>query len=61
MTGVRRVLAGLRWYLREIGGDARYDEHVRHCRREGHPVPTRRAFERTRSDARAAVPGARCC
>lgn len=61
MSRWRRALAGVRWYLREIGGDARYEEHVAHCHRHGHPVPTRRAFERSRTDARAAVPGARCC
>lgn len=61
MTALRRVVGGLRWYLREIGGDARYEAHVRHCQDHGHPVPSRRDFERGRTDARAAVPGARCC
>ncbi|MFB9376918.1 YbdD/YjiX family protein [Kineococcus gynurae] len=56
-----RVLAGIRWYLREIGGTARWEEYLRECGRHGHEPVSRREFERRRTDARAAVPGGRCC
>jgi len=58
---MRALLRGVRWYLREIGGTARWEEHLAHCAEHGHAPPSRREFERARADARAATPGARCC
>jgi uncharacterized short protein YbdD (DUF466 family) len=59
----RQVLAGVRWYLREVSGESGYDRYVTHARREhpGQPVMTRREFERWRQDDRDARPRARCC
>ncbi|MEE1927656.1 YbdD/YjiX family protein [Streptomyces sp. TRM 70351] len=68
MTAAARLAgaaARLRWYWRELTGEAAYDRYVAHVRAHdpGAPVPTRRAFERWRTDAREADPreGFRCC
>ena len=60
---VRRALAGVRWYLKEVSGESAYDHYVEHARRAhpGEPVMARRDFERRRQDAREARPQARCC
>jgi uncharacterized short protein YbdD (DUF466 family) len=60
---VVRLLRGLRWYLREITGDAAYDRyrawHARHHPRK--PVPSRREYERLRFSLREHETGGRCC
>lgn len=60
---VKQAFAGVRWYLREVTGESAYDRYVEHMRREhpGHPVMSRRDFERWRQDAREENPRARCC
>ena len=58
---VRRALRGLRWYLRQASGEAKWDEHVAACRRRGVEPMTRREFERHRSDEREHHPQSRCC
>ena len=60
---VRRALAGVRWYLKEVSGESAYDRYVEHARsaHPGDPVMARRDFERRRQDAREARPQARCC
>jgi uncharacterized short protein YbdD (DUF466 family) len=59
----RRVLTGVRWYLREVAGESAYDRYVSHMRVDHptQPVMTRREFERRRQDDRDARPQARCC
>jgi uncharacterized short protein YbdD (DUF466 family) len=59
----RRVLSGVRWYLREVTGESAYDRYVAHMRADhpSQPVMTRREFERRRQDDREARPQARCC
>jgi uncharacterized short protein YbdD (DUF466 family) len=60
---LRRAVAGVRWYLREVAGETAYDRYVAHARREhpDQPVMSRRDFERARQDDRDANPRARCC
>lgn len=58
MTGVVRAL---RWWARQVDGEDRWEAYLRRCAEHGHPPLDRGAFERRRADARAAVPGARCC
>jgi uncharacterized short protein YbdD (DUF466 family) len=60
---VRRALAGVHWYLREVSGESAYDRYVEHARREHprEPVMSRRDFERRRQDARESRTQARCC
>jgi uncharacterized short protein YbdD (DUF466 family) len=59
----RVVLAGrgLRWYLRQVTGEAKWDEYLDRCAHEATPPMSRRDFERHRSDHREAGTGARCC
>ncbi|PWI15656.1 hypothetical protein DI272_16870 [Streptomyces sp. Act143] len=64
-SALRRALRGVRWYLRELTDESAYDRYVAHLRRD-HPqadVPTRRAFERMRTDRQEHDPrqGFRCC
>lgn len=65
LRGVGRAAAWVRWYVREVSGESVYDRYVAHAR-EHDPeaeVMSRRAFERSRMDAREADPksGFRCC
>jgi uncharacterized short protein YbdD (DUF466 family) len=60
---VRRAYEGVRWYLREVSGESRYDHYVEHMRRD-HPdqaVMSRREYERRRMQMRDENPRARCC
>ena len=60
---VRDAVRGVRWYLREVSGEAGYDKYVAHVHRE-HPdsvVLSRRDYERWRQDDRNDNPRARCC
>jgi carbon starvation protein CstA/uncharacterized short protein YbdD (DUF466 family) len=65
MRSLRRVLRAVRWYVRELTGEAAYDRHVAHVRKDHPlaPVPTRRSFERMRTDRQESDPrqGFRCC
>jgi len=58
---VGRALAGVRWYLREATGAARWDAYVDQCRREGREPMTRRQWERHRADLREHHPASRGC
>jgi len=59
----KEVVAGVRWYLREVSGESGYDRYVEHMRRDhpDQPVMSRRDYERRRQDMRAENPRARCC
>jgi uncharacterized short protein YbdD (DUF466 family) len=60
---VIRILRGVRWYLRELTGEADFDRYLaRHAREHPGAEPqSRRAFERARMDRTPAGPGSRCC
>ena len=60
-TAVVRAARGVRWYLREFTGEARWDAHLRECAEHGHEPLTRREFERRRADALESNPVSRCC
>jgi uncharacterized short protein YbdD (DUF466 family) len=60
---VWHAFEGVRWYLREVSGESRYDRYVEHMRRD-HPdqaVMSRREYERRRMQMRDENPRARCC
>jgi uncharacterized short protein YbdD (DUF466 family) len=59
----RKLLSGVRWYLREVSGESGYDRYVAHVRRDhaDQRVMTRREYARRRQDDRDARPRARCC
>ncbi|MFH8751272.1 CstA-like transporter-associated (seleno)protein [Streptomyces rimosus] len=65
MSGVRRVLGWIRWYVRELTGESAYERYVAHVRQHtpDAPVPGRREFERRRAAEREGDPrsGFRCC
>lgn len=54
-------LAGVRRLLREFTGEARWDDYLAGCRRDGLEPATRREFERHRAEQVAHAPMARCC
>ena len=56
-----RAGRGVRWYLREWSGEARWDDYLAHCTRHGHRPVSRREFERQRADAAERSPVSRCC
>jgi uncharacterized short protein YbdD (DUF466 family) len=60
-TAVVRAWHGVRWYLREFTGEARWDDYLRHCAELGHTPISRREFERRRTDAQEKTPISRCC
>ena len=60
-AAVVRAWQGVRWYLREFTGEARWDRYLEHCAGHGHEPMTRREFERRRSDALEANPITSCC
>ncbi|WP_051872189.1 YbdD/YjiX family protein [Streptomyces sclerotialus] len=64
-AAVARWGRGVRWYVRELTGESAYERYVGHLRRHDPdaPVPSRREFERRRTDAREGDPraGFRCC
>ena len=56
-----RAWQGLRWYLREFTGEARWDDYLAHCTEHGHTPMSRYEFERRRADAAERNPTSRCC
>jgi uncharacterized short protein YbdD (DUF466 family) len=61
MSAVARALKGVHWYLKELTGESRWDDYLRHCAEHGHTPMTRREFERKRSDEAERNPVSRCC
>jgi len=60
---VTRLLGLVRWYLRELTGEAQYDRYLERHRRihPDAPAMSRRGFERWRTDRMEGNPGSRCC
>jgi len=58
---VLRAGRGLRWFVRQSTGEAKWDEYVDSCRVQGVDPMSRREFERHRSDHRESNPQSRCC
>jgi uncharacterized short protein YbdD (DUF466 family) len=56
-----RAGRGLRWYLRQVTGESKWDEYVDRCRAQGVDPMSRVEFERHRSDYRENNPQSRCC
>ncbi len=56
-----RAWRGVRWYLREWSGEARWDDYLRSCALHGHEPMSRREFERRRADEAERNPVGRCC
>lgn len=60
-AALTRAWNGVRWYLKEFTGEARWDDYLSHCAEHGHTPMTRREFERQRSDSAERNPVSRCC
>ncbi|BCL27803.1 YbdD/YjiX family protein [Streptomyces aurantiacus] len=60
-----RAARAVRWYVREFTDESAYDRYVAHVRKDRPDacVPSRRAFERMRTDRQEEDPrqGFRCC
>ena len=56
-----RAGRGIRWYLRQATGEAKWDQYVEDCRRHEHEPVSRREFERRRSEAKEGSARSRCC
>ena len=62
MTGaVRTAASGLRWYVRQLTGEAKWDEYLERCRSEGSDPMTRKDFERHRTEHQERSSRSRCC
>ena len=60
-TAVRRAGRGVRWYLKQVTGEAKWDEYLEQCRGQDVQPMSRRDFERHRSEHRESSPQSRCC
>jgi len=60
-AAARRALAGVWWYLRELSGEARWDDYLERCEHQGGVPMTRRDFERHRDEHRENSTQGRCC
>lgn len=63
MRTVRKVLGAVRWYARELTGEAEYERYCdRHRRHHPNaPVPTRREYQQIRSSHCELERPSRCC
>lgn len=60
-AAVRSAGRGIRWYLKQLTGEAKWDDYLQRCSREGVEPMTRRAFERHRAEHQERHPQSRCC
>ena len=56
-----KAVLGIRWYLKQVSGEAKWDEYLERARHEDVEPMTRRDFERHRSEHKENNPQARCC
>ena len=62
MRAVRRGLTGIRWYLREVTGESRYEKYLAsRGDHAGRGALTEREFWRERSRRLEENPPSRCC
>jgi len=52
---------GIRWYLKEASGEAKWDDYLSRCAAQGDEPMSRREFERRRADHKEHSPQSRCC
>ena len=56
-----RAVRGTRWYLRQLSGEAKWDDYLERVHRDNVEPMSRREFERHRSQHSESHPPARCC
>ena len=52
---------GIRWYLKQVTGEAKWDEYLERCQDQDVEPTSRRDFERHRAEHKESHPPARCC
>jgi hypothetical protein len=60
-THALKAVRGIRWYLKQVSGEAKWDEYLERARSEDVEPLSRRDFERHRSEHTENNPQARCC
>jgi len=60
-TGVLKAGRGIRWYLKQATGEAKWDEYLDRCRSQGAEPMSRREFEHHRAQHKENTPQPRCC
>jgi hypothetical protein len=60
-THAIKAVRGIRWYLKQVSGEAKWDEYLERARSEDMEPMSRRDFERHRSEYKENNPQARCC
>lgn len=62
LSRIRGVARGVRWYVRELTGEAAYDRYVTaHAGHDAGPAMTRAQWWRARADAQEGAGHERCC
>ena len=61
MSAALRAGRGIRWYLRQVTGEAKWDEYLERCQDQDVEPTSRRDFERHRAEHKESHPPARCC
>lgn len=61
VAAARRAWEGVRWYLKEVSGEARWERYLATCSTEGRAPMSRAAYERHRADHREHSTSGRCC
>ena len=60
-TALLRAGRGIHWYVKQLTGEAKWDEYLDRYRRQGAEPMSRRDFERHRAEHQENNPQARCC
>jgi hypothetical protein len=60
-TAVVKAGRGIRWYLKQVTGEAKWDQYLDWCRSEEVEPMSRRDFERHRAEHKERNPQSRCC
>jgi len=60
-THAIKAVRGIRWYLKQVSGEAKWDEYLERARSEDMEPMSRRDFERHRSEHKENNPQTRCC
>ncbi|HEX7462069.1 MAG TPA: YbdD/YjiX family protein [Dermatophilaceae bacterium] len=60
-TAALKAGRGIRWYLKQATGEAKWDEYLERCLSDGVGPMSRRDFERHRADHKEKSTQPRCC
>jgi uncharacterized short protein YbdD (DUF466 family) len=60
-AAVLKAGRGIRWYLKQATGEAKWDEYLERARRDDVEPMSRRDFERHRAEHQENNPQSRCC